>query len=222
MVSGGKDSCLAAWIAEQHGWDVSHLVTVRPRAHDSWMFHVPNLDLVPLLAEAWEKPLAVVDTCGEEGRELSELTEALRDLRATRDLDGLVSGAVASEYQRTRLEGVAHAVGLKSFTPLWHKPPPAILAHVAAAGWDVRIAAVAAEGLDARWLGRRLDPAAVEDLARLERRFGVHPGGEGGEYESLVLDAPFLHRRIEVEEADSRWERDRGTWTVRRSRLAAK
>ena len=72
LFSGGKDSTLAAWVVENHGWEVTHLVTVRPRASDSWMFHVPNLNLTPLIAEAWGKPLVTVETSGEEGRELGD------------------------------------------------------------------------------------------------------------------------------------------------------
>lgn len=218
LVSGGKDSVLALHAAQCHGWDVTHLVTVRSRATDSWMFHVPNTDLAPLLAEATGIPLVTVHTAGEKEDEVGDLERALAGL----PLDGFVSGALASEYQRTRLEGVGHRLGLRSFTPLWHKPPEAILRTVTGPGWDVRIAAVAAEGLTERWLGRRLDPAAVEDLLALRARHGVHPGGEGGEYESLVLDAPCYRQRIEVVRATPEWRRDGGVWRVEEARLAPK
>lgn len=216
LVSGGKDSILALHVAQCTGWDVTHVVTVRPRAHDSWMFHVPNTDLAPLIAGALGLPLVAVETQGEKEAEVADLEGALAGL----PLDGFVSGAVASEYQRTRLEGIGHRLGLKSFTPLWHKRPEAILETVAAPGWDVRFAAVAAEGLDEPWLGRRLDPAATRDLLRLRDRYGLHPAGEGGEYETLVLDAPCYQKRIEVVRAEALWRRDGGSWRVLEARLA--
>lgn len=218
LVSGGKDSVLALHVARCHGWDVTHLVTVKPRAHDSWMFHVPNTDLGPLLAQAAGAPLVAVETHGEKEDEVRDLEAALAKL----PIDGFVSGALASEYQRTRLEGVGHRLGLKSFTPLWHKRPMEVLRTVAGEGWDVRFAAVAAEGLDERWLGRRLDAKAIDDLQRLHERFGVHPGGEGGEYETLVLDAPCFRQRIEVSRATKDWRRDGGSWRVEEARLVAK
>lgn len=218
LVSGGKDSVLALHVAQCHGWDVTHVVTVRPRAPDSYMFHVPNTDLAPLLAGAVGLPLVAVETAGEKEAELADLERALGGL----SIDGFVSGALASEYQRTRLEGIGHRLGLRSFTPLWHKPPAQVLATVSAEGWDVRFAAVAAEGLGERWLGRRLSPEAARELAGLQARYGVHPGGEGGEYETLVLDAPCYRRRIEVVRATAEWRRDGGAWRVEEARLVEK
>lgn len=218
LVSGGKDSILALHTAQCTGWDVTHVVMVKPRAHDSWMFHVPNTDLGPLVAGALGLPLVAVETAGEKECEVADLEAALRQL----PIDGFVSGALASEYQRTRLEGVGHRLGLKSFTPLWHKDPQAVLDTVGAPTWDVRFAAVAAEGLDERWLGRRLDPDASRELAALRARHGVHPAGEGGEFETLVLDAPCYQKRIEVARASVDWRRDGGSWRVDEARLVSK
>jgi ABC transporter with metal-binding/Fe-S-binding domain ATP-binding protein len=218
LFSGGKDSAFAAWVAEQWGWEVSHLVTVRPRGEESMMFHWPNVHLTPLLAQAWGKPHVLAEVSGEPEREVAELGEALRPL----GVDGIVSGAVASEYQRTRLERLGHRLGLKTWTPLWHKDPLALLRSLRAAGFLAVISGVFAEGLGREWLGRPLDDAAMADLARLHGRFGVHPGGEGGEYESLVLDGPGWGARLEVAQADPDWHRDRGVWRVRDARLVAK
>lgn len=215
LVSGGKDSILALHCAQQTGWDVTHVVTMRPAAQDSWMFHVPNTHLAPLIADAVGARLVEVATRGEKEAEIADLQTALSQL----EIDGFVSGALASEYQRTRLEGVGHRLGLKTFTPLWHKTPEQVLQTVSAPGWDVRIAAVAAEGLGEAWLGRRIDQAAIEDLQRLRARYGVHVGGEGGEYESLVLDAPLWKGRIEVVRARKEWRRDGGVWVVEEARL---
>ncbi len=218
LVSGGKDSTLALWVAQNHGWDVTHVVTVRPKAADSWMFHVPNTDLAPLIAQSVGATLVIVETAGEKERELDDLERALSDL----PIDGFVSGAVASEYQRTRLERIGHRTGLKSFSPLWHKSPHAIVRMIAQPGWDVRIAATAAEGLTESWLGRRLDLDALADLDRLRERYGVHVGGEGGEYETVTLDAPCYRQRIEVLEAEPVWRRDGGVWHIKRARLVDK
>ena len=218
LVSGGKDSVLALWCAQQNGWDVTHVVTVRSRAPDSYMFHVPNVDLAPLIAEAVGAPFVRVDTPGEKEAEVSDLERALSEL----PIDGFVSGALASEYQRTRLEGVGHRLGLKSFTPLWHKSPQEILRTVTGPLWDVRFAAVAAEGLGEAWLGRALDARAAEELVALQAKLGVHPAGEGGEYETLVLDAPCYQKRIEVVRSTKEWRRDGGQWRVDEARLAAK
>jgi ABC transporter with metal-binding/Fe-S-binding domain ATP-binding protein len=218
LVSGGKDSVLALHCAQTTGWDVTHVVTVRSRADDSYMFHVPNTDLAPLIAEAIGAPLVEVHTHGQKEAEIEDLEIALAGLA----IDGFVSGALASEYQRTRLERVGHRLGIRSFTPLWHKDAAQVLATVAAPGWDVRFAAVAAEGLGEHWLGRRVTREAIAELRALHAKHGLHIGGEGGEYETLVLDAPCYQRRIEVARATSDWRRDGGTWRVEEARLAEK
>lgn len=218
LVSGGKDSILALHCAQTTGWDVTHMVTVRPRASDSWMFHVPNTSLAPLIAEAIGLPLVSVDARDEKEVEVEDLEIALAGL----PIDGFVSGALASEYQRTRLERVGHRLGLRSFTPLWHKSPAEVLATVAHPTWDVRFAAVAAEGLGQSWLGRKLTGEAVQDLDVLRAHHGIHVAGEGGEYETLVLDAPCYQQRIEVIRARPEWRRDGGSWLVEEARLAPK
>jgi ABC transporter with metal-binding/Fe-S-binding domain ATP-binding protein len=218
LVSGGKDSVLALWCTQNTGWDVTHLVTVRPRVEDSYMFHAPNTDLAPLLAAAVGLPLVEVETAGAKESELEDLERALAPL----EIDGFVSGALASEYQRTRLEAMGHRLGLKSFTPLWHKRPSEILSTVTGPGWDVRFAAVAAEGLGEAWLGRRFTRADIAALEALHARHGLHIGGEGGEYESLVLDAPCYRRRIDVVQARAHWRRDHGVWRVEQARLVEK
>lgn len=216
LFSGGKDSTYAVHVAEQWGWDVSHLVSVAPKGEDSMMFHWPNVHLTPLLAEAMGREHVLAEVSGQPEREVEELGQVLRPL----GVDGIVSGAVASEYQRTRLERMGHALGLKTFTPLWHKEPLGLLRSLRAAGFRAIVVGCFAEGLGPAWLGRELDEPALEQLAALQRARGIHPGGEGGEYESLVLEGPGWKGRLELVRADKEWHRDRGVLRVREARLA--
>ncbi|VVB53082.1 Diphthamide synthase [uncultured archaeon] len=197
LFSGGKDSAYALYWALNQGWDVAELLTLRSGRDDSYMFHVPCVDLTPLQAKASGLPHRLVDVSGVKEDEVDELIKAFDGV----DVDGFVSGALASEYQRTRLERVGEATGLKSFTPLWHKDPRMLLLDMIRGGFDVRFSAVAAEGFTESWAGRRLDESVVEELVRLNGKFKVHVGGEGGEYESVVLDAPFFSRKIEVSDS---------------------
>lgn len=216
LFSGGKDSAYAVHVAEHWGWDVGPLVTVRPgHAEDSLMFHWPNVGLTPLLAEAMGQEHVLVEGSGRPEEELDELGAALKPL----GVDGIVSGAVASEYQRTRLERMGHRIGLKTWTPLWHKDPVELLRSQRASGIRSIVAGCFAEGLTEAWLGRELDEAAIADLQALQRARGVHPGGEGGEYESLALAGPGWRHRVEVVRARKEWRRDRGVLRVEEARL---
>lgn len=196
LVSGGKDSVYSAYLADAQGLDVDELLTLRPSDPDSMMFHTPNLDLVALQASAWGKrhrsvPVAAPGESGER--------DALRDALAG-GRGWVVAGAIASSYQWARLHSVCFEVGRPVYTPLWGKAPRRVVDEEIAAGLDIRFVHVAAEGLGEEWLGRRLDPEAVTALERLSAaRRSVHLAGEGGEYETLVVDAPFFHQRITLE-----------------------
>ena len=95
LVSGGKDSALALHRTLEQGNQVEHLVTMLPKSEDSWMFHSINIHLVDLFAEAAGIPLAKAETSGIKETEL----EDLRNLLATLDIEGVVSGAICSQYQ---------------------------------------------------------------------------------------------------------------------------
>lgn len=223
LFSGGKDSTLAVDVVRQWGWDVRGLVSLSVEGEDSWMFHRPNVHVTPTLAGAMGLPHHLARTSGEKEREVDDLENAVRDARKQFGaVDGIVAGAIASEYQRTRIERVGHRLGLRTFAPLWHKEPVALLRSLVAAGYDIRFVQCSAEGLTEPWLGRRLDASAVDDLESLRDRRGVHAGGEGGEYETLVLDGPFFRQRAVVDEATPEWRRDSGAWHVRRIHVETK
>jgi len=64
--------------------------------------------------------------------------------------------------------------------------------------------------LGADWLGRELDERATEQLVALSQEKGINPSGEGGEYETLVLDSPLHRRRMRVVERERTMTRDGG------------
>jgi diphthine-ammonia ligase len=219
LVSGGKDSIYAAYLADTQGRTVDELVTVRPNEPDSMMFHTPNLDLVALQAEAWGKRHRSVPVHGTG--EAAEF-EALR--RAIDGSDGwVVAGAIESSYQWARLLEVARRAGRPVYAPLWRKDPARVVRAEIAAGLDIRFAHVAAETLGPDWLGRRLDLAALEELERVSatvRR--THVAGEGGEFETLVVDAPFFRSRIAIDSTNRREGSSASGWVVDRAHLEPK
>jgi diphthine-ammonia ligase len=102
--------------------------------------------------------------------------------------------------------------------PLWHLDPGRLIRDMIRI-MDIRIVHVSAMGLNPQWLGRKLDQQAVESLIDLNRRYGIHICGEGGEYETLVVNAPFFRSRIEILDAETIWDRDRGIYQVKNARL---
>jgi ABC transporter with metal-binding/Fe-S-binding domain ATP-binding protein len=231
LFSGGKDSSWALYRALERDLPVARLLTVHP-GPDSYMYHVPATDLTGLAAEAIGLPLTEITTddlgaadavnAGAQGdREVEHLADALAALDDEIDggLAGVIVGAVESAYQADRVERVADELGCDVFAPLWHEAPRGAAEAMLAAGFDVRIVQVAAAGLDRSWLGRRFDSEALADLQALNDEYGVHVLGEGGEFETLVVDGPHMERAIEYE-AEPEWEGTRGRLRITDAWLA--
>ena len=89
-------------------------------------------------------------------------------------------------------------------------------------GFDVMVVSVSALGLDQKWLGRILDYAAIDELVALSRRFRFHPGLEGGEGETFVLDCPLFKSKVAVGRAETHWRGDSGSYEILEASLMPK
>lgn len=216
LFSGGKDSSYATWIVQHQGWDVN-LVTVRPSSVDSQMFHHPNVGWTHLQAQAMGLPLEVVEIKDKD--EMTDLQRALAAMKARYRITGLVIGAVASDYQKARFDNMCDAIGLKSYAPLWHKNPKVLVEDLKNAGFRIILAAVAANGLDESWLGQELSAEKWSRLEKLSKLHGIHLTGEGGEYESFVLDAPHFSKTIKIQKSRNEWYGDSGRMIIEEASL---
>jgi diphthine-ammonia ligase len=215
MYSGGKDSTFAMCAAVQMGHEVPLLVCVVPAVEDSFLFHTPNLDLVPLAAEAMDVGLVTAAGGGSEEGDMDGLRRALEGL----DIDGVVTGAAWSDYQWSRIDEVCWDLGLRVVSPMWRKDQDMMAAELLDAGIEAVVVGCCAEGLDASWLGRRLDAAAFEELRGLRDWYGISIMGEGGEYESLTLDSPLHRCPLEMTSWEVCWGRNSGMLRVTGARL---
>ena len=191
LTSGGKDSILSCQKAIDSGKDVRYMVTARPENRDSYMFHSANLEAVPVMARVAGMEYLEIETHGRKEEELADLKVGLAGL----DIDGLIAGAVASEYQAQRVKTITDKLGLELFTPLWHMDTEQLLDEVAER-MDAIIVVTAAEGLDEKFLGAHFNKDLIGRLKRVAAALRINLAGEGGEYESLSLNAPFFSRPI--------------------------
>jgi diphthine-ammonia ligase len=221
LFSGGKDSLFACWRAMAKE-EVACLITVVSHNPESYMFHTPNIGITALQAEAAGLPLVQVASAGEEERELVDLEQAICIARDLHGIEGIASGAILSVYQATRVQRICHGLGLWCFNPLWHTDQATYLSELLGAGFEVIISGVFSYPFDADWLGRTLDGEAVRELAVIAERCGITLTGEGGEYETCVLDAPFFTRRIRIREVATSYRNWRGLYHILDAELVAK
>lgn len=218
LVTGGKDSALALYRALKLGYEVKFLVTMIPKREDSWMFHFPNIHLTDFFAKAIEIPLVKAETVGIKETELKDL----KNLLATLDIEGVVSGAISSRYQKERIDKVCRELNLKSVAPLWQEDSMRLMKEIINLNFEVIIVGVYAYGFDQSWLGRKINSAALKNLVELNNKYQTSLVGEGGEYETLVLDAPFFKKRIQVLQTERIWENHSGYLLVKEAKLVEK
>jgi diphthine-ammonia ligase len=222
LFSGGKDSCYAMHKAMQEKHEIACLISVISENRESYMFHTPNIGLTKMQADAIGIPLIQKKTKGVKEEELSDLEDAIREAKKKYGIEGVVTGAVKSEYQSERIGNICEGMGLGCMNPLWHMDEKKLLEGLVKEGFSVMIAGVFAYPLDRKWLGRMIDAKTIGELCKMQEKYGISPVGEGGEIETLVLDAPFFRKRLEVTDSEVKWLGDSGRLDVKAARLAAK
>ena len=222
LFSGGKDSCYTIMRSIEQNLDVELLLTLSPRSDDSWLFHHPCIQWTSLQAEAMGLPIVTRNIEAEGEAERDELEKQLTDIKSHFNIEGIVAGTIASQYQKKRIVETARSLRLECITPLWGREPLGLLRDQIESGLNVIIAAVSALGLDHKWLGKRLDKEAVEELDRLKTKHGLNPSGEGGEYETFVLDGPLFRKKIVIQKYHKTWDGERGHLEIEVAKLGNK
>ena len=202
LFSGGKDSMFALHWAKAQGWDISCLISLQSKNTHSYMFHTPNILLTKDQAKCLDIPILFSQTEGIKEEELQDLKAALQEAKDKYQIDAVATGAVASVYQESRVSKLCEELGLQIFSPLWQKKQEDVLKEMLDLNCDIRIVAIAAYGLDESYLGKQITKELIEDFKEKQKKYGFHPAGEGGEFESFVVNAPLFKKKIVIEEAN--------------------
>lgn len=231
LVSGGKDSFFSILHCLANGHDLVALANLHPPAKDgeqsedidSFMYQTVGHAVIPLYEKALGLPLYRQEILGSAidsnknyatpsqvhqydtatADETESLLPLLRKVKAAHpEINAVSTGAILSDYQRTRVESVAVRLGLTPLSYLWQYPflPPysetSLLDDMCAVGQDARIIKVASGGLDESFLWENVANMRTKaQLVRAMQRFGTLGDGaavgEGGEFETLAIDGPW-------------------------------
>ncbi len=195
LFSGGKDSFYALYKAVKYE-SVACLISLVSENKESYMFHTPGQNMLEAQADALGLPIVLWRTKGEEEKELDDLVAAIKEAKKKFRIQGIVSGALASTYQASRIQRICNDLGLWCFNPLWQKDPAVLLHELIEDGFVVGINGVAAEPFDESWLGKKITPLVADELIELARKYGINPAGEGGEFETFVMDSPLHKKKV--------------------------
>jgi diphthine-ammonia ligase len=221
LFSGGKDSTMAVYKAMKDGWTVEYLLSMHSENPHSYMFHVPNIHLTQLLSQAMGIPLIQAETPGMKEEELEDLRQALAELK-DKGVEAIFTGAIHSQYQKSRIDQLCQELGLESIAPLWHRDPQDYMEEIIELGFEVVITSVSAEGLDESWLGRVITRELLEELKGLHEKYGLHLAFEGGEAETLVIDGPLFKKKLEILDSGKVWNFDNGHLIIKDAKLVEK
>ncbi len=198
LISTGKDSIFAMYTMMQQNYPIECLITLKSKNPDSFMFHTPTISLASQQAKSMNIPLIEHSTDGKKEHELKDLKIALELAKKQYNIEGVVTGAILSNYQRKRIEKVCDSLSLKIFSPLWHINQEKYLRDILKNKFKFIITKVAAEGLDKSWLGKVITDKDINNLVSLQKSIGLNPSGEGGEYETLMIDGPIFKNPISI------------------------
>ncbi|VDN52927.1 unnamed protein product [Dracunculus medinensis] len=217
LISGGKDSCFNMMKCVDNGHKVVCLANLYPSEGDeldSYMYQTVGHNAVELYGEACDLPLLRRPIRGkpintdlnykiEGDDEVEDLFELLTEVKARYpDVEGVSVGAIMSEYQKIRVENVCSRLNLDVLCYLWNSNQASLLDEMIALNLKAILIKCACSGLSEKHLGK--DIAEVRDLLHeLHNMYGVNICGEGGEYETLVLDCPFFKHKIVLDAAES-------------------
>jgi diphthine-ammonia ligase len=219
LVSSGKDSVYAmSLVMERH--NVCCMMTIKSKNPDSFMFQSQSVDMSRLQSESLGIPLIEDETNGVKEEELEDLRRILIKAKEEYHIEGIVTGALYSSYQKDRIVTLCNELGLKALSPLWHMDQEQELRDIIRKGFKFIMVKVAADGLSKDWLGKEITNKDVDKLVALNEKIGINVAFEGGEAETVMIDGPIFKKKIVVEEAEIVMENEfLGVYNILKARL---
>tara|TARA_Y100001970_G_scaffold207221_1_gene252432 strand:+ start:2373 stop:3047 length:675 start_codon:yes stop_codon:yes gene_type:complete len=218
LFSGGKDSYVAMQMAaDSH--DISCLLTINSHNQDSWMFHTPAIKWTKLQSESLGIPQIIQETDGIQERELDDLFELIKRAKKEHSIQGIVTGALASTYQSIRIQKICNKLQLWCFNPLWQLSQEKLLEKLQTYKITSIITGVAAEPFDESWLGKEIDSSTINELLLYSKKYRINPAGEGGEFESLVINAPMFAKKLKILSSSIHYSNFSGRLEIKEAKL---
>jgi len=201
LFSGGKDSVYAGYLAKKAGNGIACLITIISENPESYMFHTPSISEVKKQAKVMNLPIITKKTKGEKEKELIDLEDAIKSAIKKYKIKGIITGAVASVYQAARIQKVCDKLKIEVFNPLWQKDQIELLDELVRSNFNIIITGVFAYPLDKSWIGRIIDKKFIKDIKSLNEKYKINPVGEGGEFESFVLNCPLFVKPLKIKKS---------------------
>jgi diphthine-ammonia ligase len=214
LLSGGKDSVYAGYLAKKYNHEIICLISILSENKESYMFHTPSIEKTESQAEAMQIPIILQKTSGKKELELKDLEKAIKLAIKKYRIEGVITGAIQSIYQASRIQKICNELKIECFNPLWQTNELTYLEDLIKNKFKVIITGVFAFPLDKSWLGRQIDKKFIENILKLHDKYKLSIIGEGGEFETFVLNCPSFKKELKIKsfqdfkEGENSWRRE--------------
>ncbi|MBU2612213.1 MAG: diphthine--ammonia ligase [Nanoarchaeota archaeon] len=198
LFSGGKDSVYATYLAKKFGYEIVSLMTIFSENRESFMFHTPAIEGTKIQAKAMGIPFLSQKTKGEKENELKDMKKIIKKAKEEFKIEGIVTGAIGSVYQASRIQRICDELDLECFNPLWQKDESEYLDELIKNNFEVVLTGVFAYPFDEKWVLRKIDESFVSEIKNLSHKYKIHVAGEGGEFETFVTNCPLFSRPLKI------------------------
>lgn len=208
LISGGKDSIYTICKLVDEGHELVGLLHMRCNDiyTDSYMYQTVGSEIIKYIAECLDKPLYIHNTncrpvnIGLEytptvDDEVEDMYTAVNNIKNELDFTGISSGAILSTYQKNRVENVCARLSLTSLAPLWNRNQEELLKEMIDYGMEAKIIKIASPIFSKNCLNMDLK-SIYEYMKGIKSKYELNYCGEGGEYETAVVDCPHFVKKV--------------------------
>lgn len=197
MFSGGKDSAFAIEYAKSKGWQIEYLLSVKPSRTDCFLFHYATVEHTKEQAAVMGfKHLLIGCDIADPVREAALVKQVIEK----NPVEAVLLGGTGLQMTQIKsLQKALRPLGIEVFATHSGEDHDKVMREMIKKGYKFVIAQIASDGLNEDWIGRTI--ATDKDLDYLferARKYGFHCGGEGGYYDTFVVDSPLFVKRIQI------------------------
>ena len=213
--SGGKDSCYAIYKAKKLGHTIEALITIIPYSDESNLLHYDNITKTKVQSESMNISHIIGKSVSTNTTdEISLLHKLISEAKNNFQIEGIVHGGILSEFQKSNFESICDDLKLILISPLWHENASVYMKNLLDDNFEFIICSVTTNGLDDRWLGKKITYTDLEILEKLSKKFQFNLNFEGGEAETFVLNCPLFNNPLKIIEFKKKWDGYRGRFEI--------
>lgn len=198
LFSGGKDSLYAIEYAKAKGFEIEYLLSVKPNRKDCFLFHYATAEHTKDVAEMLGiKHILVPCTEADPKKE----AEIVANVVKRNPVDLVLLGGTG--LQKTQIKSVQEALkpfGVKARASHEGFNHESLLRDMVEKGYKIRITQYASLGFHEGMLNFEINKETLKEFLELSRKYRFPSGGDGGYYDSFVVDSPLFSKKLEFKE----------------------